>query len=467
MIGLIGLDYQRADGEVRGRLSLAGERLAQALHELAALEAVDEVAVLSTCNRTEVYIASGDLDAALAQVRSVLVQLGAAWARRTAGASDQLAMESAGTQPAVSTRTALDVADLLVSRSGLVAVRHLFRVAAGLQSMVVGEAQILGQVREALAAAEQARTMGDELRALFTSALKVGKRVRTETAIGRADVSVAALAVAMACELLGGLHSLRALIIGAGRTSRLCAELLRAEGIGGMVLANRTARTAADLAAAVGADAIDLTEIEQPLAEVDLVMSATAAPYAVLTAEMVARARGGRVTPLVVVDLAVPVDVEDAVRALPGVTLLTLDDLRERAGAAAGDASTRASALDAADAIIAGGLRGYVRERTVRAVVPGIAALRAHVDRSEQAELARALERLAHLSPEDRQVVERFGQRLVDKMFHHLVSRVRSLAEYDEVPPDVTLQVLARLFVDPDRPPPSDPSGNATDGRPR
>jgi glutamyl-tRNA reductase len=147
----------------------------------------------------------------------------------------------------------------------------------------------------------------------------------------------------------------------------------------------------------------------------------------------------------VIVDLAVPEDVEPAAGLLPQVSLYTLDMLRE-----VGTPQPRGADIAQARAIVEAGAREWARSRQVRMAVPGIAALRRHVDRSEQAERARALAQLSALSDADRQVVERFGQRLVDKMFHHLVSRIRSLAEYDEVPPDVTMRVLARLFADPD-----------------
>jgi glutamyl-tRNA reductase len=171
---------------------------------------------------------------------------------------------------------------------------------------------------------------------------------------------------------------------------------------------------------------------------------------------MIATGRAGRQAPLVVVDLAVPGDVAAEVAALPGVTLLTLDTLRDMSDpdahadpAVVASLRGRERDIEQSRQIIAEGLREYARGQTMRLAVPGITALRRHVDRSEEQELAQALAQLDHLSERDRAIIERFGSRLVDKMFHHLVRRIRSLAEYDEIPPDVTMRVLAQLFAEP------------------
>jgi glutamyl-tRNA reductase len=443
MIGLLGLDYQGAPSEVRGWLTFEGARLAEALRALKALPALGEVAILSTCNRTEVYYtsASGEDGEVSAIVRDWVL----AAARQAAHVPAAHAREVRNPSPEH------QLLNALYEHVGGAAAEHLLRVAAGLRSQVVGEAQILGQVRDALATAEAAGTVADELRALFTAAVKTGKRARAETALGRADTSLATLAIQTAGELLGGLHGACAVVVGAGQMSRLCAHLLRERGVGALTLANRTPALAADLARKVGARTVALDHLGDHLADADLIVCATAAPYSILTEGLVAPARASAERPLVILDLAVPPDVESAVGGLPNVTLVSIDALRDRTIAAAeGD---MAHALAQVDEIVLHGLRAYQRTRTLRLAVPGIAALRRHVDRSERAELARALSELAELSDAERAAVERFGRRLVDKMFHHLVARIRSLAEYDEVPPAVTMRVLARLFADPDAPP--------------
>ncbi len=475
MIGLIGLDHHQGDVELRGRVSFSGERLLDALRTLAEESTIAEVAIISTCNRTEVYAAAEDWQPVSTAIRGFLrdtflrsghtqrlplASSGGPMTRDAMGATDRVSSVSSvssgaaldvAAQPTTFTQQAAEQLDrTLYEYEGIQAARHLFRVAAGLQSMVVGEAQILGQVKDALAAAESVHVVGEELRSTFTTAIKVGKRARAETEIGRTDVSVAALAVRVARESLGGLGGRSALLIGAGRTSQMCAQLLRAEGIDRLFLANRTAQAAAELAAEVTGEAITLPEVESAIASVQLIISATAAPYMVLTSPTVARGTAGRRTPLVVVDLAVPPDVDEAVGLLPNVSLYTLDSLRSLDGGSAIDiVPQHEHELAHISQIIEDGLREFDRTRVLRLAVPGIAGLRRHVDASEQAELKRTLGQLQHLSEADRALVERFGERLVDKMFHHLVTRIRSLAEYDEVPPDVTMKVLGRLFADP------------------
>jgi glutamyl-tRNA reductase len=476
MIGLVGLDHTNAGVELRGRLVFAAERLPEALGGLAARPSLDEVVIVSTCNRTEVYAAAPDWAEARADIRAFLAATLAAAEPGEAAASQHDASTNghAPARGASATRIAAaprgtadtlpdELARSLYEFESLDAAGHVLRVACGLRSMVVGEAQILGQVKEALAAAESAGTAGEELRALFTQAIKTGKRARAETEIGRADVSVGALAVRVAADLRGDLAGASALVIGAGRTSQLCASLLRDARVGRLILANRTLPAAGELAEAVGGEAIALADIPATLADVDLVISATAAPHIVLTAPAVASAVVGRSAPLLVIDLAVPPDVDEGVAAIAGVTLRTLDSLRVSAdpadpadpdGPGTLASGEREAELARVEAIADEGVREYSRTRALRLAVPGIAALRRHVDSSERAELERALAQLDHLTEADRAVIERFGQRLVDKMFHHLVSRIRSLAEYDEVPLDLTMQVLARLFADPAMAPP-------------
>lgn len=442
MIAMVGLDHRRASVEMRGRLAFTDERLSAALRTLGGEQRIDEVVILSTCNRTEVYLAGQEPDEALRIARNFLDAV-----YDTSQTNHATGAVAAPPQQALATA--------LYMLEGSTAVQHLFEVSAGLHSMVIGEPQILGQVRAALAAAEAEHVVAEELRAAFTGALKVGKRVRAETEITRADVSVAGLGVRAARERLGALIGKTALLIGAGRTCQLSGQLLQAEGIGQLLIANRSHASAVSLARQVGGRAVTLDEITSVIGGVDVIFSATAAPHHVLSAEDVAAGRVGVTTPLIVLDLAVPSDVAPAAGDLPGVTLLTLDTLRDLPDLDAHDdpaviASLRGRERDITDAhkIIESALREHIRAQTMRLAVPGIAALRRHVDSSEEQELAAALAQLEHLSEHDRAIIERFGARLVDKMFFHLVRRIRSLAEYDEIPPDVTMRVLSQLFSD-------------------
>lgn len=450
MIILVGLDHRRASVEARGRLSFAGERLLEALVSLHSQPGVDELVILSTCNRTELYIASSDTNQATTTARDFL---------------DRAYHHSAGAASVANATRTLMATDLdvaLYTLLGVDAVTHLYHVAAGLRSMVLGEAQILGQTRDAFTIAESAGTCGDELRAAFTGALKAGKRVRTETALSRNDDSVASIAIYTARQRLGPLTGASVTLVGAGRTCALMAKLLRQQGVASLTIANRHVESARALAEQHAAATVALEEIREAVAASDALICATAAPYTVITEDMIAARDQAR--PLLIIDLAVPPDVSDAVGLLPGVTLMNLDALHDMPGNALDEPGVaeslrdRQGDLDQAERILQAMVRDFVKAQTLRIAAPGIAALREHVDASQEQELARALTHLNHLSEQDRAVVERFGARLVDKMFHHLVRRIRTLAEYDEIPPETTMRVLAQLFARPDAGPDTRPN---------
>jgi glutamyl-tRNA reductase len=422
MIGVVGLDHHLAPAAVRERVSFVGERLAPALERLRADATLAEVVIVSTCNRTEIYVSSADWPQA--RVEQFLA------ACYTPG-GDTSAEDVTSLRP------------YLFSLQGPEAARHLFQVAAGLRSLVPGESQVLAQVKEALQQATECGCAGDELQMLFTAAIKVGKRVRAETGIGRVDASVGATAIARAQAILGSLEGRSALILGAGRTSQLCAQRLRVAGASRLILANRTAAAAAEVAATVNGEVVSLDQLAGVIPAVDLIVSATAAPHLMLSRDVVARAVAGRQRPLLVLDLAIPRDVEASVADLPNVQLLDVDAL----GAGGAALAERAADLRAASGIIEQGVAEYVRWFQVRQVVPTIATLRRHVDQSEQAELARTLARLAHLSEADQEEVRELGHRLVDKMFHQLVMRIKRIAQNDQT--GMALDLLAQLFDEP------------------
>ncbi len=430
MLGVVGLDHHGAPTAVRERLAFLGEALLEALATLRRSEALAEAVILCTCNRTEIY-ASGPSWAAVRAVVEEFLR-----AQYQAGIP--------GKQPAPLIYANPDGQDTLnqylYASEGLEAARHLFNVAAGLRSMQVGESQVLGQVKSAFVAASRVGAVGEELHALFTAALKLGKRARAETAISRADISMSAAAVALARDALGGLAGRSALLIGAGRTNQLCARLLRAEGVQRLILANRTVDTALELARAVDAEVATLSQLAELIPQVGLIISATAAPHLILSAAMVAEGCQGRHAPLVMLDLAVPRDVEEAAGLLPSVCLYNIDALRGY-----GKIDGHAADLERIAELVEEAVNDLNRWQQVRKVAPAIAALRKHVDASQQAELARAMAQLGHLAGRDQDVVRLFGQRMVDKMFHHLVSRVREVAERE--PADAVLDLLMQLFA--------------------
>lgn len=448
MLVMLGLDHRRASVEARGRLSFTDETLVEALSTLNAQREIDEVIILSTCNRTEIYLASALPEAASAAALRFFHET-AARKTSTIGSSTTL--------------NAIALDEAIYTAQGLEAVAHLYHVAAGLRSMVIGEVQILGQVREAFAIAEAHHTTGEELRAAFTGALQAGKRVRTETGISRTDASIASLAIHAARATQQSLEGKTVTLVGAGRTNELSAQLLRDEGVSQLLIANRHIESARTLASRTGATPLPLDEVSDAIAQSDLLICATAAPYTVIDKAMISPRATDR--PLLIIDLAVPADVTADTGSLPGVTLITLDTLRDLPGNALEDPTIaaalggRQSDLDDAERIIDHMVREYTKAQTLRMAAPGIAALRRHVDKSEEQELAKALAQLSHLSDQDRAIIERFGSRLVDKMFHHLVRRIRTLAEYDEIPPETTMRVLARLFAEREAPAPDQDPG--------
>jgi glutamyl-tRNA reductase len=432
MLGIVGLDHHGAPAAVRERLAFSGPALTEALAALQQSAALTEVVLLCTCNRTEVYVAGPSWPAARQAVEEFLT--------RQYLAGTPSARLSADARLADPPQMALG--QYCYAHEGLAAARHLFQVAAGLRSMQVGESQILGQVKEAFVTASRAGVVGEELHGLFTSALKLGKRVRTETGIARADVSMSSAAVALARDALGGLQGRAALLIGAGRTSELCARLLRAEGVTRLILANRTPEHAQMLARALDAETVALGQVGQVIGQVQLIISATAAPHLILSTTTVAEACKGRHSPLVILDLAIPRDVEEEVGLLPAVCLYNIDALRGY-----GEGLERAADLERVQELVEEAVGEFNRWQQVRRVAPAIAALRRHVDTSQEAELTRALAHLEHLPERDREVVRQFGQRMVDKMFHHLVSRVREVAASG--PTDAVLDLLMQLFAVP------------------
>jgi len=383
MLLAISLDYSSTPLEVRERIVRETMDERETAATLVSRPDVDEAVLLRTCNRIEAYLVTEDVDAALEDLRVVLLSDPDWW-----GYSRLL--------------TETDV------------VRHLFRVAAGLESQSVGEAQILGQVGEAL----EKGSAGPILHALFRAAVSSARQARAATALGQADPSLAAAAVENAAAERDLRHR-PVLVIGGGKVSRTVLDLLRQHDAGPIWIANRTAATASALAAEYGVRAATLDDVPQLLPHVDIVFSATAAPGYVLLSDDLPTGR-----PLLLYDLAMPRDI-DPVAAGPSVTVRDLEALVPD-GAQRWQAELRQieNALEAE-------MTGFVSWYLVRRVVPVIASLRSHVDAVQQQELQRVAPRLADLSPGEREAVESLTTRLIDKMFHHLVTRLRLAAQTD------------------------------------
>lgn len=400
-LAALGLDHHVAPVAVRERLYWAGAAAQRAaLSELAA-GPLAEVALLCTCNRTDVYLAAEDPAAAAAHVTAVLARRGG-WPPER-------------------------VADLLYRHVGAAAAAtHLCRVACGLESLVLGETQVLAQVKEAYLRAGEAGTVGKLLHGLFHHALACAKRVHHETALAAAPVSVGAAAAAFARRTLGPLACRTALLLGAGETAETVARRLREAGIGRLVICNRTPARAEALAARAGGEVVPAEELQGWLERADVLVCSTAAERPVITAAAVGAAvprRGGR--PLLVLDLAVPRDVEPDVGGLPGVRLCDVDALEEVAAEGRAD---RAAEATRAEAVVAEEVAAFEAWLRALDVVPVIRALRARFQEVGRAETERALARLGDLGPREQAVVRRMGYAIVQKLLDRPVRRMRETA---------------------------------------
>jgi glutamyl-tRNA reductase len=367
----VGVSHRHAPLEVREQLFLeAGHALELARH-LAAEGA--EAVVLSTCNRTEVYLVGGDTERARAELER---------------------------------RSGLALGDVLAVWPEGEAVEHLFRVAAGLDSLVPGEAQILGQVRQAYEAALTAGTTGPLLNRLWEDALHAGKRVRTEARLAELPESVASSAVDVGANALGGAEGRRVLLFGAGKMSELAARDLRSRGAE-VVVSSRTLESAQELAGRVGGRAAPFDAVAVELTDADLVISATRCPYPILHAEAVQP----RTKPLVLVDVAVPRDLDPQIAGLDGCTLFDIDDLGE-------GLVGREEDIREAEAIVAEETVRFAEWRRSRGAATAIRDLRRRAETIRSEELARAESRLAELSPRERKTVETLTAQIVNKLLH-------------------------------------------------
>jgi glutamyl-tRNA reductase len=408
---VVGANFRSAPLELLERLAIDAERRPKALAGLLDLEHVHEAVVVSTCNRVEIYTAISRFHGAAGDVRRFLADL------------NGLALG--------------DFAHHLYDYYEERAVRHLFGVAAGVDSMVLGEAQILGQVREAFQAAGAERTVGPVLSALFASAIKVGRRARSETGIGAGMASTVTVGLRVAAGQLDGLAGRRVLLVGAGGLARLAGRALREAGAGEPVVANRTPATGAALAAELGGRAVPLDRVADELARADLVVAATAGTTPTVTAAAVAAAleRRTRPGPLVVLDLGVPRDVEAGVRGLPGVLLADLDALR--AVLETDDGPRRE--VERVRSLIAAETGAYMGGQREARLAPTIRALRSRAEQVRLQELAKASTRLAGLDEHQRAAVEAVTRGLVNKLLHDPMVRGKTLAAR----PDGDLYVAA------------------------
>jgi glutamyl-tRNA reductase len=374
-------------------------RMSKALHDLAGRDHLSEAVILSTCLRTEVYAVASRFHGAMSDIRNFL----SAWG---------------GMAPE-------DFGDQLYAYHEEAAAAHLFKVAAGLGSTVLGESEILGQVGDAWDAARADSAAGPVLSTLFRHALEVGKRVRSETGIARGTTSLSQAAVALAGARLGSLAGKTTLVLGAGEMGEAMAQALAgALKDGSLLVVNRTWSRATQLAARCGGRAIEWSALPGALIEADVLLASTGSSEFLLAAadlEPVLTARGGR--PLLIVDIAVPRDVDPAVGALPGVSLLDMDDLTASAAVAM---SGRRQEVPKAEAIVAEELERYLDRAAQRHVAPLVAALHERAEQIRASELARFQRRLATLKPAEAAAVEALTRGIVAKLLHEPTVNVKS-----------------------------------------
>lgn len=399
----IGVSYRTASLALRERLSLSPPVIAATLSRFSCGRnerpvGVSELVILSTCNRLELYAAAGD-----GGEESLFDVI----AESTGVAVEEL-------RPAV------------YALSGADAARHLCRTAAGLESMIIGEPQILGQVAEAFSMALAQGAAGHTLSTLFRGALRAGRRARAETAINRNPATVSSAAVKLVNETIPDLRTARVLVVGAGEMAELTLAALHHRGAREVTVVNRTREHADQLGARFVAKSLGFERLPAALESADVVITSTAAPHHVITRTMVADAMGGRPDrPMILVDIAVPRNVDPAVAAVPGVRCVDLDDLHAHVSKTLVE---RTLEIPRANAILEEEIEACIAALRHLDVQPLIADLRAHTDAVRREALQRARRHFAHLSAEDQARVEAFSESLINRLFHEPMVRLRAEA---------------------------------------
>lgn len=396
-IALLGTSIRTSPLDLRERLAFPPNELGAALEAMK--ERVPQGAILSTCHRVELYAAADSL-------RPMKTALKRFWA-----AQRGVPLKGLGSH--------------LYYLEGEQAVRHLFSVASGLDSAIFGEPQILGQVRAALESSLQHRATGSVITGLFRQAVTAGKRVRTETGIGRNAASISYAAVELAREIFGDLRLSRVLLVGTGKMGELAARNLLSKGVAGLAVAGRTPERAQQLALECGGS-VALAELEEALPQSDIVISCTSAPHHVIRKEMVERVMQARAArPLFLIDIAVPRDIEPEAGDVEGVHLYNIDDLESTVAA---NVRERRAEAGAASVIIDEEVAAFQRWLAGRRAVPTIVALHQRAEAIRQAELARTASVLARLPETDRHRIEALTLALEKKLLHQAIARLRAEA---------------------------------------
>jgi glutamyl-tRNA reductase len=416
----VGLSHHTAPVEVRERHTFAASRMGEALIALRDYQAVREAAMLQTCGRLEIYAEIDDYEAGVAQIKSFLMNF------------------RHGT-------TGYDIESFLYTLLGRQAVEHLFRVATGLDSMLIGEAEILGQVKDAYVQAQHAKSLGKILHPLFRDALNAGKTARAQTRIGHESSSIATAAVDAARLQLGTLNGASIVVIGAGTMGKIAVKRLRQEGAARVIVANRTAARARDVVAEAGfGEAMELPGLVDALAVADLVVASTGASHFILNPERVGEAMSRRPErPMFVVDIAVPRDADPAIAAIPNVTLVDIDGLKSVVDE---KLEARRDAIPDVEEIIEECIAGFGEWYRSRIAVPVIEMLTQKAEAIRAAEVERLFARCPDLTERERLLVAGMTTTIVSKLLHSVILKIRQKATIDRAQALSHARVLDELF---------------------
>ncbi len=414
-IVLLGVNHKTAPVEVREQLALK-ETSVPALDLFSEHGRCDEVLFLSTCNRVEVLMAARKAEEAIAAIKRI-------W------------QEKGGISPA-------ELEKFLYVYEGEDAIRHLFRVASSLDSMVVGEPQILGQIKDAYRMATEAKTTGLVLNRLLNKAFAIAKRVRTETGIASSAVSISYAAVELAKKIFGDLKGKHAMLVGAGEMAELAAQHLRTNGVNHIVVANRTLARAVELSKELNGEAISLQEIEEALLDIDIVISSTGAPGIVLHEEQVHKAmRPRRHRLLFFIDIAVPRDIDPGVNNIDNVYLYDIDDLK---GVVELNKAQREKEALKAERMVEAEVIKFMGWMESLDVVPVIQSLQQKAEDVRQRELARSRKALGQLTPEQEKALDKLTRSIVQKILNDPIVCLRKDATGEEC--KAILDMACRLF---------------------
>ena len=416
-LALVGLSHKTAPVEVRERLAFDNGDLGEALQSLAACDGVSEAMILSTCNRVEVLVETPDESL----VREFLCSY------------HRVPVDSI-------------VKHLYTLRNNDV-IRHVFRVAASLDSMIIGEPQILGQIKEAYRLASDAGTVGLHIGSVMDRAFVVAKKIRTETGIARSAVSVGYAAVELARKIFGDLSGKSVMIIGASKMGELAAKHLKRAGVSMVLVTNRTFERAVEMARMFDGAAIGFEQLSTHIDRADIVISSTGAPHFVITkpqAEQIIRQRKNR--PMFFIDIAVPRDIDPAVNEIDNLFLYDIDDLQQVVD---DNIKERMSEARRAEQMVDREVQAFSAKMQSREVVPTIVELREALEKLRRDEIERNRKHLGPMSPEQQEAVDRLTRSLINKILHHAISQLKDMAHHPDGPEYVEL--VRKIFNVKDR----------------